>query len=509
MAGLTARRHGMTGTWTHSGPSMLSTLRCGSWQVVQSSALLLSVKQRLQVSVVPWKRTAVGSSGETVLPRGLWHWAHSFTTGCARGHRRTGDRQVGKLGGDRQQVVSARAVTFLAADPVIGRSGPGRLEHRLGVGDVAEQAAADRVVRQWLAQVFRELGRVDGMPRGHVPERIGSRRDNGTAAARAPGRRRRARPASARGLPSRRRNRRRRERPGPRRESPVAAGRRRPPERVRDLRLGWVGDRRSRQVQTAEFGGPKEGPGMPRALLRMEGGAMTLGAGLQSRQTGPARGGAGSRHGTSRPVSRRPVPRLIAPSCRYARLKSQKASGSGPWPERSATGAGLQPVVRLAAGRGPCSLRRHGRRGGTALLLCFACSRARCQMRDGAGGSLSANWIAPSSDFGPASQPGHDGQSAAGLGRGGEPVGCKVGPGQLEERLRVIRVRGPCLFPDLQRLPGCCRRGSRRFPEGRDHRAAWLPARAGERAPAPRNHDPSGPTPGPGAAERRRRRRPP
>ena len=55
-----------------------------------------------------------------------------------RGHRRARDRRVGELGGDRQQMVFARTMTFLTADPVVRRSGPGPVENRLWIGDMAE-----------------------------------------------------------------------------------------------------------------------------------------------------------------------------------------------------------------------------------------------------------------------------------------------------------------------------------------------------------------------------------
>ena len=108
------------------------------------------------------------------VPRGLWHWAHRFTIGAPEASEGPGDCQVGKLGGDRQQVVPARTVTFLAADPMVVRSRSVSFEHCPRVGDVTEKAAADRIGRQWLAQVFREIRRVDRMTGGHVPERMGA-----------------------------------------------------------------------------------------------------------------------------------------------------------------------------------------------------------------------------------------------------------------------------------------------------------------------------------------------
>ena len=185
----------------------------------------------------------------------------------SRDRRGIGDRQVRKLGGHRHQVVSTRAVTFLTTDPSIGRARAGRREHCLGVGDMTDKTAADRVVRQWLAEVFGDLGRVDGMSRGHVPARIYRAMivretreaallalviapDQGQAAV-----------SGAEGV--------------------IHDGAKDPaldmrfllqlaaraPERVRDRRLEWVGDRRSRQVQSAELGVPEKGMGMPRVLL--------------------------------------------------------------------------------------------------------------------------------------------------------------------------------------------------------------------------------------------------
>jgi hypothetical protein len=81
-------------------------------------------------------------------------------TGHPRG---IGNREIGKLGGNRHQVISTRTMTLFAADPSVGCSGSARRQDCLGVGDVTKEAAADGIVRQWPTQVFLDFGRVDEM----------------------------------------------------------------------------------------------------------------------------------------------------------------------------------------------------------------------------------------------------------------------------------------------------------------------------------------------------------
>ena len=57
--------NGTTGTGPRSVGSMSRHPDAGYGRLAQSSESLLSVKQRLQVSVVLWKRAEVGSSRET------------------------------------------------------------------------------------------------------------------------------------------------------------------------------------------------------------------------------------------------------------------------------------------------------------------------------------------------------------------------------------------------------------------------------------------------------------
>ena len=62
-------------------------------------------------------------------------------------------------------------MALLAADGSIRCFRAGRLGDCPGVGNVAQQAPADVVRRQRLAQVFGRLDRVDGMPGSDIPER--------------------------------------------------------------------------------------------------------------------------------------------------------------------------------------------------------------------------------------------------------------------------------------------------------------------------------------------------
>src|SRR5262249_45658758 len=91
---------------------------------------------------------------------------HSPYTG---GQGRASDRQVRKSSLDRHEVVAARPVTPLAADPPVGRYRSRAFDYRSMVGDVAEQTPANAVFVQRPSEILVKLARPLGMPRGHVP----------------------------------------------------------------------------------------------------------------------------------------------------------------------------------------------------------------------------------------------------------------------------------------------------------------------------------------------------
>ena len=97
---------------------------------------------------MPWNRTDVGIVRRDGLAAGAVALGADLDHPRAGGQAGAGDRQVGELGGDGEQVIAPRAVALLATDRGVGRLGPRRREHRPGVGDVAWEAAADRVVGQ-------------------------------------------------------------------------------------------------------------------------------------------------------------------------------------------------------------------------------------------------------------------------------------------------------------------------------------------------------------------------
>ena len=143
---------------------------------------------------------------------------------------------------------------------------------------MAQQAPADFVRGQWLAQVFRRLERLDRMPGSDIPERrrlvaiIGEPKlpvspivvaaHEGQSAVSGPERiidnRTEHLPLRVSFL-----------------LQPISPD---PSNRVRDLRLSMFGNRRGWKIELTEFGGPKKGPRMPRALLSGVGRAMTFGA---------------------------------------------------------------------------------------------------------------------------------------------------------------------------------------------------------------------------------------
>ena len=196
------------------------------------------------------------------------------------------------------------------------------------VGNVAEEATADFIRGQRLAQVFRQVRRVNGMAGSDIPERprlvaimgepklaslpIVVAADEGQPAV--------SRPESI--IDDRMEH-------LPFRVSfllqPVGPD---PSKSVRDLRLARLGNRRRWKVQMPELGGPKKGPRVPRALLRGVDGAMTFGARRGSNKPsglGEQRVLVAERTGLRQAASAS----LAAPSCRYARLRSQWLSESG------------------------------------------------------------------------------------------------------------------------------------------------------------------------------------
>ena len=91
---------------------------------------------------VAWNRMNRGSAGG-ITPSEAWHWAQSFSLRRGGGQPRPRDRRPVEAGPDRADVVVARPVAPLAADPPVGRLGPrpallGREPRRVTVQAVPE-----------------------------------------------------------------------------------------------------------------------------------------------------------------------------------------------------------------------------------------------------------------------------------------------------------------------------------------------------------------------------------
>ncbi len=71
--------------------------------------------------------------------------AANAQTPFGSGFRRIGNRHIGKLGSDRQEMVAARPVTTLAADRPVVRHGASLVHHGLGIGRMAKQALLNSI----------------------------------------------------------------------------------------------------------------------------------------------------------------------------------------------------------------------------------------------------------------------------------------------------------------------------------------------------------------------------
>ena len=92
-----------------------------------------------------------------------------------RSLRRADDGRVGELRRDRPEMISARAMAALAADRPIVRRRARAIEHRLGIGRVAEQALVDSVDEvDRLAEEVLSPGGVGGMAGRPDPARVPS-----------------------------------------------------------------------------------------------------------------------------------------------------------------------------------------------------------------------------------------------------------------------------------------------------------------------------------------------